>query len=180
LSVLIDRRVKDSVGLRYGIDGRDHESGAGAGDELQGIKRGIMEMADAIAITKADGTNRMRAEMARVEYQNALHLYPTPQSGWTPRVLTTSAVEKRGIEDVWEVITEYVAYTKGTGYFHEWRKKQAVVRMHETIMECLRNSFYKNPDIEGQLPELERQLHEGLITSYTAAWELLNKYFRKA
>ncbi|MBM3420476.1 MAG: methylmalonyl Co-A mutase-associated GTPase MeaB [Bacteroidetes bacterium] len=152
---------------------------AGAGDELQGIKRGIMEMADAIAITKADGTNRMKAEMARIEYMNALHLYPTPASGWTPKVLTCSALENRGLEEVWQVIEEYVQYTRSTGYFEEWRKKQAVVRMHETIMGCLKSSFYTHTEIESMLPELEKQLHDGVITSYTAACKLLNKYFGK-
>jgi LAO/AO transport system kinase len=152
---------------------------AGAGDELQGIKRGIMEMADAIAITKADGTNRMRAEMARVEYQNALHLYPAPESGWTPKVVTCSSVENFGINEIWEIIKDYVSFTKDSGYLNELRKRQAVVRMHETIIDHLRSSFYTNEMIEKMLPDLERQLHDGVITSYTAAWKLLNKYFGK-
>ncbi|MBE0673077.1 MAG: methylmalonyl Co-A mutase-associated GTPase MeaB [Bacteroidales bacterium] len=152
---------------------------AGAGDELQGIKRGIMEMADGLAITKADGTNRMRAEMARIEYQNALHLYPTPPSGWTPKVLTCSSIENRGVDEVWKMVEEYLAFTKQSGYFYEWRRKQAVVRMHETIMDCLRSSFYNHEEIEPIIPELEKQLHDGVITSYTAACKLLNKYFRK-
>lgn len=152
---------------------------AGAGDELQGIKRGIMEMADAIAITKADGTNRMKAEMARVEYQNALHLYPLPQSGWTPKVVTTSSLEGRGIEEVWDIINEYIEFTRKTGYFSEWRKKQAVIRMHETIAESLKSSFYNHKDIEQMLPEFEAQLQKGMITSYTAACKLLNKYFKR-
>jgi LAO/AO transport system kinase len=152
---------------------------AGAGDELQGIKRGIMEMADAIAITKADGTNRMRAEMARVEYQNALHLYPAPSSGWTPRVVTCSALEHRGIEEIWDVINDYVIFARSTGWFNEWRRKQAVVRMHETIIDCLKGSFYNHDEIEKLLPELECQLRLGEITSYTAACKLLNKYFRR-
>jgi len=152
---------------------------AGAGDELQGIKRGIMEMADAIAITKADGSNRMRAEMARIEYQNALHLFPPPQSGWTPRVLTCSSVNNHGIEEIWNVIYEYVDFTRRTGYFYEWRKKQAVVRMHETIMDCLKSSFYNDEAISALRPDLEKQLQDGVITSYTAACRLLNKYFQK-
>jgi LAO/AO transport system kinase len=152
---------------------------AGAGDELQGIKRGIMEMADAIAITKADGSNRMKAEMARVEYQNALHLFPAPSSGWTPKVLTCSSVENHGIEDIWKVIDEYVTFTRSTGHFYEWRKRQAIVRMHETIIDCLKGSFYNHEEISLLLPDLERQLHDGVITSYTAACKLLNKYFAK-
>jgi LAO/AO transport system kinase len=150
---------------------------AGAGDELQGIKRGIMEMADAIAITKADGSNRMRAEMARIEYQNALHLYPAPASGWTPKVTTCSSLENHGIEEIWTIISEYVNFTRQSGYFFEWRKKQAVVRMHETIMDCLKGSFYNHKEISAMLPDLEKQLHDGVITSYTAACKLLNKYY---
>jgi LAO/AO transport system kinase len=152
---------------------------AGAGDELQGIKRGIMEMADAIAITKADGTNRMRAEMARIEYQNALHLYPAPESGWTPKVVTCSSVESFGIHEIWQIISDYVSYTRDSGYFRELRKRQAVVRMHETIIDHLRSSFYTDSEIAKMLPDLERQLHDGVITSYKAAWKLLNKYFNK-
>ena len=151
---------------------------AGAGDELQGIKRGIMEMADAIAITKADGSNRMKAEMARIEYQNALHLFPPPSSGWTPRVLTCSSTENRGIEEIWNVIYEYVDYTRRTGYFFDWRKKQAIVRMHETVVDCLKSSFYNNEEIAGMLPDLERNVQDGMITSYTAACKLLNNYFK--
>jgi LAO/AO transport system kinase len=150
---------------------------AGAGDELQGIKRGIMEMADTIVITKADGTNIQKAEMARVEYKNALHLFPPSPSKWSPRVMTCSSLEKTGITDIWETIRDYVSVTKSNGWFWERRREQAVTRMHETIIETLKISFYNHPDVIALLPELERQLREGETTSYKPASILLDKYF---
>jgi LAO/AO transport system kinase len=152
---------------------------AGAGDELQGIKRGIMEMADTIAITKADGNNRMIAEGAKVEFQTALHLFPPTSSGWVPNVFTCSSVENRGIEEIWQTISEYVRITKESGYFEERRKQQNVMRMHDTIVENLKSSFYNSGEIKKMSAEIENQLHEGTITSYKAAWNMLNKYFKK-
>jgi LAO/AO transport system kinase len=151
---------------------------SGAGDELQGIKRGIMEMADTIAITKADGTNIQKAEIARAEYQNALHLFPLPPSGWNPKVLTCSSIEGKGIIDIWSTICEYVSFTKSNGSFWERRRQQAVTRMHETIIDSLKYSFYSDPVIISLLPELEKQLREGEITSYKAAAILLEAYFK--
>ncbi len=152
---------------------------SGAGDELQGIKRGIMEMADAIAINKADGNNIHRAETTRVEFQNALYFFPEHKPGWKPKVTTCSALEATGIDNVWAIINDYISISGENGYFDKWRQQQAVYRMHETISETLRNSFYKNPDIEKLLPELEQMLIEKKITSYLAACRVLNKYFSK-
>jgi LAO/AO transport system kinase len=150
---------------------------AGAGDELQGIKRGIMEMADTIIITKADGSNVRKAETARAEYKNALHLFPPSLSKWSPRVLTCSSHLNTGITEVWETIRDYVSATKSNGWFWERRREQAVARMHETIIDTLKYSFYNNPDVMALLPELERQLHEGEATSYKQASLLIEKYF---
>lgn len=150
---------------------------AGAGDELQGIKRGIMEMADAIAINKADGSNIHKAEVARGEYQNALYLHPPHKPGWIPTVVTCSAIEARGIREIWEIIGNYVSITKDNGYFTEWRKSQAIYRMHESIRDSLTTSFYTDPDISRMIIELEALLHEGRITSYSAASRMLKKYF---
>ncbi len=152
---------------------------SGAGDELQGIKRGIMEMADTISITKADGNNIKRAEMARAEFQNALHLFPKSPSGWTPKVLTCSSLEERGIIDIWETIREYVSYTKSNGFFWERRREQAITRMHETILDNIKNSFYSDPEISAMIPGLEKQLREGAMTSYKAASILLDKYYKR-
>jgi len=152
---------------------------AGAGDELQGIKRGIMEMADLITITKADGDNKTVAELARLSYQNALHLLPGRPSGWKPKVLTCSACEKTGITELWNAILEYFDFARQSGYFEELRKQQSVARMHSTIVEQLHNSFYDNYDVRHYRPEIEDQLAEGKITSYKAAAMLLDKYFKR-
>jgi LAO/AO transport system kinase len=152
---------------------------SGAGDELQGIKRGIMEMADLIAINKADGNNKQMAERAAVEYQNALHLFPPAPSGWITRVMTCSAIENTGIDEIWKSISEYVEQTKKSGYFEERRKQQEVIRMHDTILENLKSSFYNKEGIKLMSAELEKRLYNGTITSYKAAWSLLNKYFSK-
>jgi LAO/AO transport system kinase len=152
---------------------------AGAGDELQGIKRGITEMADLIVITKADGSNKLVAEGAKVSLRNALHLFPSKSSGWKPQVLTCSALSNTGITDLWEIIMEYIALTRESGYFEELRRQQAVISMHSTIIEYLNNSFYNQEDIKLHRSELERLLYEGSITSYKAANILLDKYFKR-
>jgi LAO/AO transport system kinase len=150
---------------------------AGAGDELQGIKRGIMEMADLIAITKADGQNKLTADNTRIAFQNALHLFPRKSSGWLPQVHTCSARNNTGITEIWNIILEYIDFTKKSGYFESFRREQAVIRMHNNITEYLRNSFYNHDDVKDMLPAFEKQLHEGTITSYKAAMKILEKYF---
>jgi LAO/AO transport system kinase len=152
---------------------------AGAGDDLQGMKRGIMEMADMIAITKADGANKLIAEGAKVLYQNALHLFPVKSSGWRPKVMTCSAINNTGITELWDIIMDYFKVTKESGYFEEFRRQQAIIRMDNMIIECLNNSFYNNDRVKMIRPELERQLSEGKITSYKAALSLLDKYHER-
>jgi LAO/AO transport system kinase len=149
---------------------------AGAGDELQGIKRGIMELADLVAINKADGPNKIVAEEARVIFQNALQMFSPKPSGWKPQVLTCSAIANIGINELWEIILEYVGFTRKSGYFEEHRKQQAVIRMNNLIFEYLNYSFYSQEDIKLLRPEIERQLYEGTITSYEAAVRLIDKY----
>ena len=153
---------------------------AGAGDELQGIKRGIMEMADTIVITKADGNNTRKAELAREEYRNEHHLFPPSPSKWTPRVMTCSSRDRKGITEIWETIRDYVSVTKSNGWFWERRREQAVTRMHETIIDTLKQSFYTHPEVSQLLPDLERQLREGETTSYKPASILLDKYFSRS
>lgn len=152
---------------------------AGAGDELQGIKRGIMEMADAIAITKADGNNVQKADMARREYQKALQLFPPPESGWETRVLTCSAQFNLGINEVWETILEFVNYTKNNGYFMQNRRKQAKYWMYETINQILRDNFYQTDFIREQLQKYENEVLEGKMSSFMAAKELISQYYKK-
>jgi LAO/AO transport system kinase len=152
---------------------------AGSGDELQGIKRGIMEMADMIAITKADGANKIPAENARVSFENALHFFPKKTSGWYPVVHTCSALANTGIRELWDLIMTYSDFSRKSGYFEKFRKEQSVVRMHNTILEYLNNSFYGCRDISLLVPQIEQQLYEGTITSYKAAIKLLDIYFKK-
>jgi LAO/AO transport system kinase len=152
---------------------------AGAGDELQGIKRGIMEMADVIAITKADGANVEKANQAKAEYQHALHLFPKPESGWYPKVLTCSAYKNEGIDSIWKAIIDYKHTTTENGFFKKRRIKQAGYWMHETIMDQVKSHFYNNPSIKEQLHYFEKRVMEGDISSFNAAQQLLDEYFRR-
>ncbi|MEI7594467.1 MAG: methylmalonyl Co-A mutase-associated GTPase MeaB [Bacteroidota bacterium] len=151
---------------------------AGAGDELQGIKRGIMEMADAIVVNKADGDNIQRAQMARSQYANALHLFSPISSGWIPLVETCSAYTKDGIDDVWKMICNYEKLVVENGYFEQNRKHQSEYRMFETINEMLKVSFYSDKEIEKLIPEVTKELLENKISSYVAANKLMDKYYK--
>jgi LAO/AO transport system kinase len=152
---------------------------AGAGDDLQGIKRGIMELADMVAITKADGQNKIIAEGARVTYQNALRLFTSRTPGWTPQVVTCSALQNSGISELWDLILKYIDTAKRSGYFDEFRKQQAVIRMHSMIIESLNNDFYSQAEVKKLQPEIEKRLYDGKITSYKAATFLLDKYYKR-
>ncbi len=149
---------------------------AGAGDELQGIKRGIMEMADLIAINKADGNNLEKAEIAKVQYRNAIHLFPSKESEWAPQVLTCSAFNKIGIEAIWEQVEKYKKLTLDSGYYHQLRNSQATYWMHETIEEQLRRNFYDHPEIKEKLKVLENYVRNDAMSSFVAAGELLEMY----
>lgn len=150
---------------------------AGTGDELQGIKRGIMEMADGIVINKADGNNVDKARMAATHFRNALHFFPVPDSGWTPKVLTYSGFYGLGIKEIWNMIDEYIAFVKQNGYFEYRRNEQAKYWMYETINEQLKNSFYRNEHIADSLKQAERDVQMGKMTSFVAANKLLDEYF---
>lgn len=150
---------------------------AGTGDELQGIKRGIMEMADGIVINKCDGDNVDKCQLAATEFRNALHLFPTPESGWTPQVLTYSGFYGYGIKEVWDMIYKYLDFVRENGYFEHRRNEQSKYWMCESINEHLLNSFYQNPTIEDLLQASERQVLDGQRTSFTAAKQLLDTYF---
>ncbi|MFW6370373.1 MAG: methylmalonyl Co-A mutase-associated GTPase MeaB [Bacteroidota bacterium] len=146
---------------------------AGAGDELQGIKRGIMEMADLVAINKAEGNNYDKAQMAKRQYQNALHLFPKKESDWVPQVLTCSALTNSGITDVWQRVEEYRKLTSENGYFLQKRKQQASYWMHETIEEHIKRSFYHHPQVKGKIKEYEQKVFNSELSSFAAAGELL-------
>jgi len=149
---------------------------AGTGDELQGIKRGIMEMADGIAINKADGDNIPKAELAAQSFRNALHLFPAPESGWTPQVVTYSGFYGYKIKEVWDMVWEYIGFVKKNGYFQYRRNEQAKYWMYESINESLKNGFYNNPAIASRLDEAEKSVLGGQMTSFTAAQQLLSLY----
>ena len=146
---------------------------AGAGDELQGIKRGIMEMADAIAITKADGENAMKAKAARAEYQNALHLYPVAASGWLPKVLVCSAVAQTGLDTIWQTIADYLTLTQQNGFFEKKRRDQNLQWMYEAIRQGLEDNFYAHQQVKKQLAGIAEQVKEGKKSAFAAAAELL-------
>jgi LAO/AO transport system kinase len=150
---------------------------AGAGDELQGIKRGIMEMADGIVINKADGSNIKKAEMAANEFRNALHLFPLSASGWSPMVLTCSAYHKIDIDKVWDMVQNHFSFAQKNQYFHLRRREQAKFWMYETINNQLRENFYQNKEIQKELFKLEKEVLNEKTSSFIAARMLLDKYF---
>ena len=150
---------------------------AGTGDELQGIKRGIMEMADGIVINKADGDNVARAQLAQAQFRSALHLFPPTTSGWMPEVLTYSGYYELGIEEVWGMIDRYFEFVEANGYFERKRSEQARYWMYETINEQLRAHFYNNPEIEKMLAEREVRVLNNTQSSFTAARDILDSYF---
>ncbi len=150
---------------------------AGTGDELQGIKRGIMEMADGIVINKADGDNLDRAKLAASQFRNALHLFPAPESGWTPQVLTYSGFYNLGVKEVWDMVYKYIDFVKENGYFDYRRNEQSKYWMYESINEWLRDSFYQNPQITSLMVDKEKQVLQGKLTSFAAAKDLLDVYF---
>ncbi len=149
---------------------------AGAGDELQGIKRGIMEMADSIVINKADSGNEDAAKRAMAEYKNALHLFPPTDSGWIPKVTTCSAFHNKGIPDVWEIVDEFVRHTKTKGYFEQQRKEQANYWLNESINQELHHAFYGDPKLKSRLESYRKQVQEGEISSYKAARDLMKEF----
>lgn len=149
---------------------------AGAGDELQGIKRGIMEMADTIIINKADGDNLKKAKLARREYINALHLFPPSPTGWYPKVEICSALKYEGMDKVWKVIEDYKNSMTVKGFFTSKRQEQAKYWMHEAIRAELDNLFLQNIGVKAALPQLEKSVEEGQENSYTAAKKLISTY----
>ncbi|WP_438965752.1 methylmalonyl Co-A mutase-associated GTPase MeaB [Flavobacterium sp.] len=152
---------------------------AGAGDELQGIKRGIMEMADTIVINKADGDNISKAKLAKTEFNRALHLFPAKSSGWIPKVTTCSAFEKTGIDHVWTIILDYFELAKENHYFENKRKDQNLFWMMETINEQLKSNFYNNSEMETLLEKQKKAVQNNEVSPFAAAMNLLDKYYEK-
>ena len=147
---------------------------AGAGDELQGIKRGIIEMADAIVINKADGENKQNAKIAKVAFNRALHLYPLKESKWQPKVLTTSALHNSGVEEIDNMILTYIAITKENAYFNKKRNEQNKFWLLSTIEQQLKTNFYQNPKVKSALQKEIDNLENGKTTPFNAAKRLLD------
>ena len=147
---------------------------AGAGDELQGIKRGIIEMADAIAINKADGENLKAAKLAKVEFNRALHLYPQKDSEWQPKVLLCSALKREGIEEVWNMIQSYIKHSKANNYFEHHRKEQNKFWLLQTIEDRLKSDFFNQPKIKDALKLQLQLIEDGKTTPFVAAEYLLS------
>jgi len=146
---------------------------AGAGDELQGIKRGIIEMADSIAINKADGENVKATKLAKVEFNRALHLYPEKASNWQPKVTTCSAINNEGIDKIWTIISDYVTLTKDNQFFHDNRKEQNKFWLIQTIEEHLKNDFFNNTEVKIELAKQLQLIQDNKTTPFAAADYLL-------
>lgn len=146
---------------------------AGAGDELQGIKKGIMEMADTVVITKADGDNETKAHLAQLQYQSALHLFPVNENNWYAKVLTCSALNKVGLIEIWSLIQSYQSMLVGNGWFQKRRQEQNKAWMHEVIKSQLESRFYNHPQIKKLLKEKEEKVENNEIHAVNAAMELL-------
>jgi LAO/AO transport system kinase len=152
---------------------------SGAGDELQGIKKGIMEMADMVVINKADGNNIRMSEMARLQYQNALHIFPQSESGWTPVVSTASAIKNIGIDNVWDEITKFKKLVTENGYFEKNRNHQQIQWMYNNINEELKRMFYGSKNIAKQLTSLENDIITTKISPVKAA-QIIIEEFKKS
>ncbi len=146
---------------------------AGAGDQLQGIKRGIMEMCDAMIITKADGGNMAAATRAKSEYASALHLFPAREDGWFPPVLTTSALEQKGIDEVVLLLDNYAVWMQERGLMNERRKRQNLSWLHEELRAKIVERFYENSDVKSRLEAMERRVADGAISPFQAAFDIL-------
>ena len=149
---------------------------AGAGDELQGIKKGIIELADTILITKADGSNIPRTEAARVEFARVLHYLTSTTPGWQPQVLTCSSLENRGIREAWEVVEQFRDLMLQNGEFEKRRRRQTLDWMEDMLSQQLWHDFTRNPGTLAQWPQIEHDVLEGKLSATTAVKHLFNAY----
>jgi LAO/AO transport system kinase len=149
---------------------------AGAGDELQGIKKGIIEIADAIVITKADGNNLKNAVEAQGVYQQALHLLSVPESGWHPTVLLSSAITGNGIEEIWNVMSKHNEHAKSTGYFLKNRSRQNIAWFHERFIQLLNKDLQQFIELRNFQKTLEEKVSSSAISSEAAAQQMLEAY----
>lgn len=151
---------------------------AGAGDELQGIKKGIIEMCDALVINKADGLNLEAAKRAKREYANALHLFQARESGWNPKVMLCSGLEGTGLGDIWEAIEEYRSAMQQNGFWELNREGQRVEWFHDHIRYLLEARFFKNPSIKRRLAEVLSGVQAGKLSPIQQADDLVREFIR--
>ncbi|MCF6296881.1 MAG: methylmalonyl Co-A mutase-associated GTPase MeaB [Flavobacteriaceae bacterium] len=152
---------------------------AGAGDELQGIKRGIMEMADAIVINKADNGNIKNAELAKNEFERALHLHPLKENEWQPKVTTCSALYNDGITDIWRIISEFLSLTKANNSFDKNRENQNQNWLLQSINQQLQDDFHNNKKVKKELKNQLKNIEKQLITPFEASKKLIEFYKQK-
>ncbi len=147
----------------------------GSGDELQGIKKGVVEIADCLVVNKADGNYKDRANMTKAAYSYAVHLLTQATSGWITEVTTCSALNNEGIDNIWQIINKFEQNTKSSGVFDSRRKEQLLDWMHSMLEEALKTNFFSNPKIKSEIPNLKNDILEAKITPTTAVQILLNK-----
>jgi LAO/AO transport system kinase len=152
---------------------------ANAGDELQGIKKGVMEIADAIIINKAEGDNRPKAELAKSQYQNALHILRPKSKNWIVPVLLTSALYSEGISDVWDVLCDFRRKLTDSGEFDEKRQRQAVDWMWSMVMHELKDMFMHDKNVQGKLPQIQQAVVKGIMPPSVASRRLLELFRKK-
>lgn len=145
----------------------------GGGDELQGIKRGIVEMADMLVVNKADGDRITLAKQSKQAYRNALHLFPPKANNWIPKVVTCSALEQKGIEAVWEIVAQYYEQMQAEKLFEKNRKKQAKYWLYESIRANLLQYFFEQEAVKNNLESIEAAVLSGAISPFKGAAELL-------
>jgi len=148
---------------------------AGAGDELQGIKRGIIEMADLIVINKAENDNLPQARLAKKAFENALHFYPPKENGWIPRVMLASALHNEGTKEIAAEIEKYIKHTRQNGFFEQKRKEQNIYWFRETVNRHILENFYRQPEIKTAFEQYIQEINENKITAFEAAERLLNR-----
>jgi len=146
---------------------------------LQGIKRGIVEMADLLVVNKADGDNLILAKQSRQAYKNAVHLFPPKESGWAPRVQLCSALNKEGLPEVWEMVEAHHSELKASGYWEQCRREQSAYWLRETVQRLLGERFYGHPIIKERLKNLETDVLAGRTMPFTAASELVGLFMGK-
>ncbi len=151
---------------------------AGAGDELQGIKKGIMEMADAVVITKADSENLKKANQAKADVQHALHIFSDSDSGWKPKVITSSALEKTGIRETWNIMEEYINFTQANNFFNENRTQQNLVWFHERVAQLFKQHIAQSKEIDARIKILEKAIIDKKILPSRAAQEIISNFFK--